>query len=143
MSRFEGDPKITIGPDGWTLTFKGGQPEMDQGLENMATIALMTKEGWVGNIFLEPDEQIGSDLRKIASGSITINSLNDIRQSAEKALKNPAFGKITPTVRNPISQNIFLETLIQPPGRDVEKLILTKNGQNWINQAIDPAFRRV
>ncbi len=143
-NRFEGDPKIIVGPDGWEIQYKGGQPVMDQGLENVVTIQILTKENWIGNIFLNEKQKIGSNVRELSSGAITISKLNDIRQAAEKALDNiDAFGSVTPEVTNPVSNYIKLDTIIFPPGRDIEKITLQRNGQNWINQASNPAYRRI
>ena len=41
-NRFEGDPKIIVDPDGWTLQYKGGQPVMYQVFENVVTIQILT-----------------------------------------------------------------------------------------------------
>ena len=142
-NRFEGDPKIIVTPDGWTVQYIGGQPVMDQGLENVATISLLTKENWVGNIFLTEKQKIGSSIRRISAGSINILKLNDIRQAAEKSLDIDVFGNVEAEVLNPVSSYIKLNILIQPPGRDIEKLTLERNGQNWINQALNPAYRRL
>ena len=142
-NRFEGDPKIIVTEDGWTLYYKGGQPVMDQGLENIVTISLLTKEGWIGNIFLTEKQKISSRLRKLASGPITISKLNDIRQESEKNLDVDVFGNVISTVINPVSSYVKLNILIQPKGSDIQELTLQKNGQNWINQAGDPAYRRI
>lgn len=136
INRFQGDPKIIITDDGMSLDFIAGQPVMDSGVENLALISLLTAPGWWGNdILLNPDEQIGSDFEEIAKGPITLSKLNDIKQSAESALNNPAFGTVKTTVINPVSNQINIVNLIEPPGQDAQELILTRNGQNWINQA--------
>ena len=69
----------------WTIQYIGGQTIMDQGLENVATISLLTKENWIGNIFLTEKQKIGSSVRRISEGAITLLKLNDIRQAAEQA----------------------------------------------------------
>jgi len=143
-NRFEGDPKIIIDADGWDFDYRGGQPIMDHGLENVATLSLLVKPGWVGNIFLTEEQKIGSTFRDTAEGTITITKINDIRQIAEKDLKkNKVFGDVKTTVRNPESNKIEVENLITPKGKDLQKLLFTRNGQNWINQANNPAYRRV
>ena len=142
-NRFEGDPKIIVDQDGWDMQFKGGQPVMDRGLENVVTLSLLTKEGWVGNYFLTEKQKIKSKVRKLAAGAITISKLNDIRQEAEKDLDVDVFGNVIAEVRNPVSSYVNLDILIQPPGSDIQKLTLQKNGQNWINQAGDPAYGRI
>jgi|GEM_PF-1965699 len=141
---FSGDPKLVLTPNGSKLVFKGGQPVMDQGLENLALISLFTKKGWAGNAFIaDPDKKIGSDFEETANQPITLTSLNAIARTAEKSLDNPAFGKITVEVTNPNSYRIDAILTIETPGSDIKTLILTKNGQNWINQNLNPAHRRI
>lgn len=144
MDIYQGDPRLILTENGSKIIFIGGQPVMDQGLENLALISLFTKRGWVGNIFFKnPDEKIGSDFEESFNQPITLNALNDIRDAAEKALDNPAFGNVTATVLNPESNRITVKILIQPPGQDVFELIITKHGLNWIAQANNPAYIRV
>lgn len=141
---FSGDPKLVLTPDGSKLVFVGGQPVMDQGLENLALISLFTKKGWAGNAFIaDPDKKIDSDFEETANQPVTLTSLNDIAMSGERALKNPAFGKITVETSNPNSHRIDVILTIEAPGQDISTLILTKNGQNWINQNLNPAHRRI
>jgi len=141
---FSGDPKLVLTPNGSKLVFKGGQPVMDQGLENLALISLFTKKDWVGNAFIaDPNKKIGSDFEETANQPITLASLNALAMSAEKALKNPAFGKITVEITNPNSHRLNVKITIEAPGSDIKTLILTKNGQNWINQNLNPAYRRI
>ena len=141
---FSGDPKLVMTLDGSKLVFKGGQPMMDQGLENLALISLFTGKGWVGNAFIsDPDKKIGSDFEIAANRPVTLKSLNDIALAGEKALDNPAFGKLMVDVTNPNSYRVDATITIESPGKDINTLILTKNGQNWINQNVNPAYRRI
>lgn len=141
---FSGDPKLVMTPDGSKFVFKGGQPVMDQGLENLALISLFTGKGWVGNVFEpDPDKKIGSDFEDTANQPVTLSSLNAIALAGEKALDNPAFGKLAVDVANPNSYRVDVAITIESPGQDAKTLILTKNGQNWVNQNINPAYRRI
>lgn len=134
--RFSGDPKIYLTQDGAEMLFEGGQPVMDSGLENLAGISLFTAPGWWGNsLTLNEDEKIGSDFEETALGPITLQKLADIKQIGESALDNQAFGDVDMTVINPVNWRIDVATVISPPGQDIGQLILTRNGQNWINQA--------
>ncbi len=144
MDRFSGDPKLILTVDGADMVIKGGQPVMDQGLENAALISLFTKPDWPGNFLIEDEEQQpGSDFEEISKGIINLDYLNNVRQSAEKALTNGAFGKKTIDVFNPTSKNVRINIIIDPPGVDIEELILTKNGPNWISQKNNPAHKRI
>jgi hypothetical protein len=143
MSYFEGDPRLFLSKDGSFIQFEGGQPVMDQGLENQAMISLFTRRGWCGNVLLrEASQQIGSDFEAAHDQPITMNTLNQIRDAAEKALKYNAFGNIEINVTNPQSNIIRTEILIQPPGMDIKKLILERHGMGWVAQLSDPASTR-
>lgn len=141
---YQGDPRLVLGPNGSRLVYKGGQPVMDQGIENLILISLFTARGWAGNALIDdPDKQIGSDFIETSKGPITFSKLNDIRQAAERALQNPALGPVNVTVTNPRADDVRVEILVQPPGQDVQTLIISRNGQLWLNQANDPANERI
>lgn len=144
MNIFSGDPYLTLGPNGATLTYIGGQPVMDQGLENLAMIALFTKPGWAGNTFFaDPNQHIGSDFVEAANQPITLQSLTDVEQAAVRALQSPAFGRVTAVAANPASENLIVKIRNEPPGQDSQTIILTRNGLNWQAQALNPAHERV
>ena len=140
---YSGDPRLFLSENGSRLIFRGGQPVMDRGLENLALISLFTGRGWVGNVlFSDIDQQIGSDFEEAAKQPITLTMLNDVAQAAERALDNPAFGNVIVTVENPSSNRLNVTILIEPPGQDSRTLILSRNGDNWIAQKIEPAEGR-
>ena len=141
---FSGDPYITLGPNGSRLHYVGGQPVMDQGLENLAMIALFTRPGWAGNALIkDTDQQIGSDFVDATNQPITLQSLTDVEQAAVRALDSPAFGRVTVTATNPESDRLTVRIRIEPPGQDSATIILTRNGLNWQAQAVNPAHARV
>lgn len=143
VDRFDGDPRLFLDADGAFLDFQGGQPVMDAGVENLALISLHTRPGWWGNTLIsDPKKQIGSNFEQTAKGPVTLSKLNDIRQAAEKALDDPAFGNVTTTVTNPVGWRIDVTNRIEPPGSDIEELTVSLNGGNWIAQANDPAYLR-
>lgn len=132
----DGDPRLFLDENGSRLIFTGGQPAMDTGLENLALIALFTTPGWAGNdLFNDPNQQIGSDFLTLSRQPITLASLNDIRDAAGKALDSDAFGKVTVDVLNPTGHRIDVSILIEPPGADIQTLLISKNGLNWQAQA--------
>lgn len=135
-NRFQGDPKLFLTPDGVDLHFVSGNPIMDAGFENQVMISLFTKSGWWGNSLISnADQQIGSDFEEKAKGPITLKKLSEVEQNAKRVLKYRAFGDIQVTVTNPESQRLDMAILISPPGEDVQQLRLTRNAQNWQNQA--------
>jgi len=146
--RFEGDPRLTLNEGGADLTFKGGQPVMDRGLENAALISLYTEPGWFGNLFTRnPSQRIGSDFMATQRQAITLDSINDIRSAAESALQwmlnDGIASDITVRVSNPVSRKVQTVVLIKPVEGDIELLLLTKYGDNWISQKLDPAHLRL
>jgi phage gp46-like protein len=145
---YQGDPKVTITADGSEMTFVGGQPIMDQGLENDAFIGLFTKKGWCGNIFFsDPNQKIGSDFEDVANQTITVTSLNDSANAAQKALQpmidSGVASNVIAQASNPEGKQLQVAVLIEPPGRDLNVLLLNKNGPNWVSQKIDPAYLKV
>ncbi len=141
---FQGDPRLILDENGARLQFIGGHPLLDQGLENLALISLFTAPGWAGNdLFADAAQQIGSDFESSAKQPITLSALNDIRNAAIKALENPAFGKVTVDVTNPTGIRIQVSIRIEPPGADMQELLLTTNGLNWQAQAANPAYELI
>ena len=141
---YQGDPKIELTVNGSKLVYKGGQPVMDQGLENLALISLFTTQGWAGNVlFADPAQKIGSDFIEATNQSITLTMLNDVAQAAKRALDNPIFGNVEVEVTNPNSYRINVRIRLTPPGQDSMTLLLQKNGLNWILQKTNPANERV
>ncbi len=136
---FDGDPKLFLDENGSRLEFKGGQPEMDQGFSNFINISLFTKKGWCGNtLFDNVDEQIGSDVEIEAEKPITLQSLNNLRDEVLKAVSSSAFGdtEVNVEVINPSGYQRKILIEIKPPGQDIKQFIFTKNGLNWLGQAL-------
>ena len=143
MTRFQGDPKISITPNGATLTYKGGQPVMDGGLENFVQISLFTRQGWWGNDLLTDSRQkIGADIQEISERAITVTTINDLEKAIRTTLKTDIFGRVSVEVTNPKSTRLEAKITIEPPGQDAQELFLARNGGNWIVQANDPAYLR-
>lgn len=143
MDIFQGDPLLRIENSGVTLVFKGGQPVMDTGLENQVSISLFTRDGWAGNSLLEEANKIGSGFEVAAQKPITLSSLAELEKVAENAVSAPVFGNVRATAINPTSSKIDLSIRVEPPGGTPAEILLTNNGQNWLNQASNPAHKRV
>lgn len=146
-NRFQGDPAIKITERGAHMLFIGGQPVMDQGLENAAQISLFTKLGWWGNTLIsDPNRKIGSSFQENRT-IVEIQTLNDYRDAADAALKwmkdVGLASKIEIEVMNPYTDHIYTTIKIYPPGQDAEELIFLNNGLNWIYQAGNPANERL
>ena len=134
----QGDPRLILSADGSRLQFNGGQPILDRGFENLALISLFTSPGWCGNQLL--DEAIGSDFEQKCNQPITRASINQIRNSAERALANQSFGPVVVTVNNPQGYRLEINILIQ---RSNTSINLTRDGGAWYYQTTDPAYRKI
>lgn len=146
-NRYQGDPAIKITENGATMTFKGGQPIMDQGFHNAVLISLFTKKGWWGNTLAKTeDEKIGSDFEEIES-IIELQTINNKRDQANVALKWLKTRSIAKTIDveviNPYLNQIHGSIKVQPPGETFEEFLLLNNGTNWIGQALHPASERL
>lgn len=134
---FDGDPLITIDADGAEMNFTGGQPEMDTGFVNHVNFSLLTKKGWWGNDLVTlPERKLASKYMEtdlVKKGIITRKSLIDADRAAELDVKGDEFGLVAAQTSNPTSQNVLTEVLYTPPTRDVQKLVLTRTGQNWLS----------
>lgn len=131
---FDGDPLILIGPNGADFVFIGGQPKMDTGFENHVNISMLTEPGWFGND-IEPikERKIGSTYLAAVQQPITRQSLIDVDKAAESDVKGDEFGTVTAETTNPVSQQLNTEIIYTTPTGDIEKLRLTRTGQNWLS----------
>ncbi|MEJ2043692.1 MAG: hypothetical protein P8X74_03650 [Reinekea sp.] len=136
---FDGDPLLILGSDGTDLIFKGGQPVMDQGFLNRVNLALLTESGhWSEDLeTVDARKYKGLTLQQIKK-PITRQMLIDTAKAAETDVKGDEFKDVKATVTNPTNQSINLELQYTPPSRDPQKLRLTRNGENWIQQRDNP-----
>ena len=142
---YSGDPRIVLTADGADFDYIGGQPVMDQGVENLALISLLTSDidpvsglPWCGNIFLPVAQQLGSDYQRLAQGPQTLKTLRLVEDSAVRALDDPAFGSVSAAATNPTSS--YVECVIHAaPGA----LNIGGNESAWDAQANFPASWRI
>ena len=142
---WSGDPKITLSGDGSDFTYVGGQPVMDQGVENDALISLLTSDEdptsgkpWPGNIFFSDEQKVGSDFQRTAQDTLTLKKLRLIEQSGVRALGDPAFGAVTCVATNPVSTYVEAQFQIGEGSLNV-----SGNQATWQAQATNPAYMRV
>ena len=130
--RFSGDPLLTLSSGGVDVTYNNGQPVMDQGLLNQATLALFTRPGWSGNIYLPPASQMGSDFQDTCQGAITLSKVQQaIPNSASRALSSPYFPTIAVAVTNPTGDHITAVINLGPG----KSLVLNRVRQKWVATA--------
>lgn len=137
--RYSGDPRIVIGAEGADLDYRGGQPVMDQGLENQALLSLFTAPGWCGNALLPLERRIGSDFESVSARAITLSGLADTANAAELALASPFFPELSVRVTNPIANRLAVVIAL---GRG-RTLTYDRVGLAWLAQAQNPASGRV
>jgi hypothetical protein len=131
IERYEGDPEIFLGPGGADFRYIAGQPVMTAGVHNAAIISLFTDEGWGGNVFLLPASRIGSGFNKLCKGTITLSKLNDIENSAVRALQSKLFPKVEAEARNPDGDRLEVNIKIGSGG----SLSLNRESALWQMQA--------
>lgn len=131
--KYQGDPLITLGPNGASITYKNGQPVMDQGLQNLPTLALFTDSAWCGNIFLDTDEQLGGDFEATCrKGALTLSKLALIEDSGVRALHSKSLAGVTVEATNPQSDRIAVAIKTKEP---VGTLAYSRDGLLWAGQA--------
>jgi phage gp46-like protein len=154
ITLFEGDPKLFLDENGSFLQWVGGQCIMDAGFENAVFISLFTtleptnsERGWAGNyLFENSDFWVGSRFESALNEPITLTSLGNAETEAKNALAwmtvKGLASSIDVLVSNPVGQQIETLVQIQPPNLPIQRLLLIRNGVNWIFQIEDPAYRR-
>lgn len=138
-SRFQGDPKLSISENGIDIVFVGGQPTMDKGLENAILISLFTKPGWIGAKFTGCEGLRGSNFLNACNQSITISTINQIRQAIAKAL-DWITGTVEADVKNPAGSKLEIKITIHPPGKTTEEttaFFLSREGLQWYYQILE------
>ena len=79
--------------------------------------------------------QQASDFEEITRQPITREMLINVSKEAENALSSPIFGNVDSFVQDFGGNSLTVRNIISPPGGNKQELLLSKNGQNWINQA--------
>lgn len=145
---FQGDPRIIVTFSGTTISVKGGQPVMDQGLENVPLLDLFTEPSWWGNAVLRDEKQrIGSDFEEVAKEASTVTSILKTQAAAQRALQhmvdeNLASENIV-SARNPSGTKLEVAIIIRPPTNELFALLATRHGPNWLAQRDYPANERI
>lgn len=135
-SIYQGDLLLSCTCEGLTVTFKGGQPILDNGLTNSVILSLFSDEWFANSIIDDPNKHIGSDfISYIVSNPITVANLNTARSIALKSLQWMLDEKIASEIdvrlQNPNGSLIQVLVLIKPPGETIIAILATKYGLNW------------
>jgi peroxiredoxin len=146
MNNFEGDPKVYITANGADLAFRDGQPVMDRGLENAVVLSLHSRK-WFGNLYLrDVAQKLNGRFEVAAEGPITLSNLANIENAAISDLQPLIDTGVASRVRAATENNSGTSTrtviAVSPPGADLFTLVATRHGNNWISQALDPAYLR-
>ena len=144
----QGDPAVSIGPNGATLKFKGGQPVMDQGYHNAILFSILSGKAWFGNAFIaNPDSKFESRFEEAHKLPITLTVLNsDIPNAGSSDLKWMIKTGIMSSIDivTTASQN-SIDTVFtfMPPGSESFTLATSLRGKHWTAQFNNPAHERL
>lgn len=145
----QGDPRVSSGVNGATTVFKGGQPVMDQGLENVILFSVLSGMYWFANAFItNKNSQIESRFERAHRQAITLTVINtDIPDAGAKDLDWMIAAGIMSSIdivtTNPRSNTVNTVFTFHPPGSDAFTLEASIHGKNWIAQFKYPAHERL
>jgi phage gp46-like protein len=145
---YQGDPRVIMDADGSDMPFVGGQPIMDQGLENAALMSGLTDADWPGNAILtNPAQKFTSKVETVAQQALTLSNLNSLSAAWRAALQwmidTNIAASIDATTVNPVGSQRETTIVITPPSGETEIVLLTQAGLNWIAQQQNPASGRL
>ena len=64
--------------------------------------------------------------------------LIDLNKAAESDVAGDEFADVRAVTDVQNSDGIKTAVFVQPPSEDIQTLLLTKSGKNWINQVFNP-----
>jgi len=137
IRRFDGDVRLSLSADGGIIKLRGGQPEMDDGLETAVNISLFSEPDYWGNALSSSDEEIGSTLLSIFRSTLTNQARIDIIEATRTALawmvSSGIATSIEPTATIPSMGRLDLYIVIRQPEKAPATFRYTVN---WKNQEI-------
>ena len=86
IRRFDGDIRLSLSQDGGIIKIRGGQPDMDDGMETAVNISLFSQGDWWGNALAEDGEQIGSTFLDSLRAPLTNQARLNVIESVRSAL---------------------------------------------------------
>jgi len=86
IRRFDGDVRLSLSQDGGIIKIRGGQPDMDDGMETAVNISLFSQGDWWGNALAEDGEQIGSTFLDSLRAPLTNQARLNVIESVRSAL---------------------------------------------------------
>ena len=142
IDRTQGDIKLILGEDGVDIDLRGGQPIMDTGIGNAVILSLLTEGGWAPDGLLEPTARFGgrfmAETRKPLQASRLAALQNAAIADLEWMMAEGVASNIQVIVRNPEHRRLEVAVMVWPPGQDAQVVLLSKYGQNWTSQELDP-----
>ena len=120
----DGDPKLYETGSGADLSIVGGQPVMDEGLENAVYLSLFTPPGWWGNILSTgPSDRYESQILELFRRTLT----NQVRLDAEKYATDALAWMVTERIADKITPTAVILSVgvlglfikIEQPGREL------------------------
>jgi NADPH-dependent curcumin reductase CurA len=142
---YSGDILVTLDGDGADIIFPGnGEPIRDTGVENLVNFNQLTEAGhWTEDLRADVNHRYKGLTLEAIKKPITRQSLIDDARAAEEDGKDPVFRKIESEATNPVGQQVKITTKYYPISNDPFILIQEKNGENYINQIVDPAHKKI
>lgn len=83
---YEGDPKLYETGAGPFLSIDGGQPEMNEGLENAVYLSIFTEAGYWGNAIADTPEKFTSKFGEVYRRTLNNQTRLDAEKYADAAL---------------------------------------------------------
>jgi len=86
IRRLDGDVRVALNQDGGFIRIRGGQPEMDDGLETAVNISLFSQSDYWGNALADDGEDVGSTFSDALSVPLSNQARLDVIEAARSAL---------------------------------------------------------
>lgn len=134
VRRFDGDVRLSLSQDGGIIKIRGGQPEMDDGLETAVNISLFSEGSWWANALAADGEEIGSAFFAALAAPLTNQARLDIIEAARDALawmtESGIAQAVEITATIPAVGRLDLSITIRQPERAPTVFRYTVNWQN-------------
>lgn len=134
IRRFDGDVRLALSQDGGIIKIRGGQPEMDEGLETAVNLSLFSDGDWWGSSLGTADEAIGSGFLAALRAPLSNQARLDVIEAARTALAWLVSSGIAASVEIsatiPAVGRLDLSILIRQPSKAPATFRYTVNWQS-------------
>jgi len=134
IRRLDGDVRLSLSADGGIIKIRGGQPEMDEGLETAVNISLFSEGEYWGNAAAPEAEAVGSgflaSLRVPLSNQARLDVIEAARASLAWLVSSGIATSVEPTATIPSVGRLDLAILIRQPEKAPATFRYTVNWQS-------------